>query len=296
MQRSFESALTCIFHDICMTIMFQAGSCFHAASMLALAAAGGAISASPAAAGSACQLGDGYATELVAYVDQVTACLDQTDVFDPVLENLLFELTNSDRADAGVARLNRRASLDQAARAHALDMAERGYAGHNDLEGRGHVYRMRALDREVFASVTGGNVAVLESGTEARAIYRAIQADETNRANMFRDSFTDTGIGVAEKGGKVYVVQMLTRIDGELSHPLPLKIAGMTEISPRLNEAMFRAASWSLTDASGRRLSGSRAMRLSETALSPAQEAYLNLIVEVDTDVYVLRGPAVSRQ
>ncbi len=264
--------------------------------MLALAAAGGAISASPAAAGSACQLGDGYATELVAYVDQVTACLDQTDVFDPVLENLLFELTNSDRADAGVARLNRRASLDQAARAHALDMAERGYAGHNDLEGRGHVYRMRALDREVFASVTGGNVAVLESGTEARAIYRAIQADETNRANMFRDSFTDTGIGVAEKGGKVYVVQMLTRIDGELSHPLPLKIAGMTEISPRLNEAMFRAASWSLTDASGRRLSGSRAMRLSETALSPAQEAYLNLIVEVDTDVYVLRGPAVSRQ
>lgn len=279
-----------------MTLMFQMGSHFRAASMLALAAAGGAIGASPAAAGSACQLGDGYATGLVAYVDQVAVCLGQTDVFDPVSEKLLFELTNSDRADAGVGKLNRRASLDQAARAHALDMAERGYVGHNDLEGRGHVYRIRALDREVFASVTGGNVAVLESEADAGAIYRAIQADETNRANLFRDSFTDTGIGIAEKGGKVYVVQMLTRIDGELSHPLPLEIAGMTEISPKLNEDLFRAASWSLTDASGRRLSGSRAMGLSGSALAPAQNAYLNLIVEVDTDAYVLRGPAVAGQ
>lgn len=279
-----------------MTVMLHNLVNLRVASLLALAAAGSVFVALPAAAGTGCNLKDGYAEDLVSYVSEVNVCLGKADRFRVSEEEKIFDLTNSERIRAGVPALERRVSMDQAARAHALDMAERGYAGHSDLEGRGHVYRMRALDRKVLVSATGANVVVLKAGASADEIYSAIRADATNSANLSRDSFTDTGLGVAEKDGNLYVVQMLTRVEGELEQPLPLQFAGTTAFTPKLNEDMFRSASWTLTDASGRRLAGASTMRLSESALAPKQDGYLNLIVEVDQDEYVLRGPAVVRE
>ena len=153
--------------------MLQKYDTLRTASLLALAAAGGAIIALPAQAQTACDLSDGYGETLVSYVDEVEACLAEA-TFDGDIEAAVAERTNAVRGDKGEAALERRASLDAAARAHALDMAARNYAGHNDLEGRGHIYRMRALDRQVLASATGANVAVLDAGASVSDIYAAI--------------------------------------------------------------------------------------------------------------------------
>lgn len=275
--------------------MLQKYDKLRAPSLLALAAAGSALIALPAAAEAACDLSDGYGQDVVSYVQEVEACLASSTVFAADRETAVIEQTNAARDAAGLEPLERRASLDQAARAHALDMAARNYAGHSDLEGRGHVYRMRALDRQVLASATGANVVVLNAKTSAGDIYDAIRSDEANRDNLDRDAFNATGLGIAEADGRIFVVQMLTTVDGELEAPLPLQIAGATSFHPRVSEDYFRTAGWNLTDEAGNRLAGGHMMRLPATSMDSPENAYLDILVELDTDTYVLRGPIVSR-
>lgn len=266
----------------------------RASSLLALAAAGGALIALPASAEAGCDLSNGYGERLVSYVTEIEACLATSDAFAAETEDKVFTLTNAAREKAGADALNRRASLDMAARAHALDMATRGYAGHSDLEGRGHVYRMRAIDRQVLASSTGANVVVLGADADAETVYRMIRSDEANRENLDRASFTDTGLGIARSGDRLYVVQMLTTVDGELESPLPLEMADATSFSPKINEGMFRTAGWNLTDEAGNRLAGGKLMRMPAGSLQTADDGYLDVLVELDANTYVLRGPMVS--
>lgn len=273
--------------------MLQKYDKLRTAPLLALAAAGG-LFALPAMAGEACDLSDGYGENLVAYVAEVDACLMDAQAFDTAAEDAVTDLTNTAREEAGLDPLTRRASLDKAARAHALDMASRGYAGHTDLEGRGHVYRMRAIDRQVLASATGANVVVLPEGADAEAIYETIRSDDANRENLARAGFTDTGLGIARAEGRTYVVQMLTTVDGELETPLPLALASATSFSPKVHEDMFRTAGWNLTDADGRRLAGGSLMRMHSDSLDFNDAAYLDVLVELDTDTYVLKGPMIA--
>ena len=275
--------------------MLQKYDKLRAPSLLALAAAGAAIMALPAAAETACDLSDGYGQDVVSYVHEVEACLSASDAFSAERETAIIELSNKTRTDAGLDPLERRASLDQAARAHALDMAERNYAGHSDLEGRGHVYRMRALDRQVLASATGANVVVLSAEATAEEIYASIISDEVNAANLSRGGFNATGLGVAEADGRIYVVQMLTTVDGELETPLPLQLAGATSVQPRVTEDYFRTAGWNLTDEAGNRLAGGQLMRVPAESFDASGNAYLDILVELNADTYVLRGPIVSK-
>ncbi len=279
-----------------MTLMLQKYDVPRALSLLALAAASGTIMGLPATAQTGCSLENGYADGLVSYVAEVESCLAVNSDFEARSETALFDATNSQRAGAGVASLNRRASLDRAARAHALDMAARGYAGHDDLEGRGHIYRMRALDRQVLASATGANVAVLDANASPAEIFEAVSADSANRQNLVHDGFTDTGLGIAKADGRLYVVQMLTTVDGELESPLPLQVAGATNITPRVNQNYFRTAGWNLSDAAGNRLAGGTMMRMHDAAIDRADTGYLDVLVQVDADTYVLKGPIVTRQ
>ncbi|MEQ8558409.1 MAG: CAP domain-containing protein [Henriciella sp.] len=275
--------------------MLQKYDRLRASTLLAFAAAGGAFLALPAHAAGGCDLSNGYGDNVVSYVQEVEACLATSDAFAADHETAVFEKTNAARAKAGLEPLERRASLDQAARAHALDMAERNYAGHSDLEGRSHVYRMRALDRQVLASATGANVVVLDAKSSADEVFDMIRSDAANRDNLTRDGFNATGLGIAEADGRLYVVQMLTTVDGELETPLPLQIAGATSFSPKVNEDLFRTAGWNLTNADGRRLAGGSLMRMHSDSIDFDDAAYLDVLVELDTDTYVLKGPIVSR-
>ena len=230
-----------------------------AVSLLAIAVASGP-SLTASAAGPSCGLADGYGTGVVAYVGEVEACLTRTDATRPDLESGLFDATGNARTNAGLAPLDRRASLDIAAEAHALDMATRGYAAHEDLEGRDHLYRIRALDRRVLAGETGANIVVLDADTDAAAAFAALAGDEVNAANMLYAGFTDMGMGAATLNGK----------------------KGAT-------------ASWDLTDAGGKRLAAGDTMRLREVSLQGVDDGYLNVLVRSATnDVYVLKGPLLA--
>ena len=63
---------------------------------------------------------------------------------DARLERQLVDATDRVRAGENKAALVPLASLEQAARIHAMDMAARDYAGHADPEGRSHLERVRA--------------------------------------------------------------------------------------------------------------------------------------------------------
>lgn len=274
-------------------VMLQKYDTLRTATLLAIAAAGGAFAAS---AETVCDLSDGYGTSLVSYVEEVDACLAESDAFAEDMEASLADLTNAARSKAGLEPVARRASLDKAARAHALDMAARNYAGHNDLEGRGHVYRMRALDRQLLTGSTGSNVVVMAADADSTDVFDMIISDAANRENLTHDTFTDTGIGVAEANGKIYVVQMLTTVDGELETPLPLSLASGTSLDPRIHDKMFRTAGWNLSDEGGQRLAGGKIMRVAADDLTSEETAYLNVLVKMNADTYVLQGPMVSMQ
>ena len=89
---------------------------------------------------------------------------------------------------------------------------------------------------------------------------------------------------------------MLTTVDGELETPLPLQVAGATNITPRVNQNYFRTAGWNLSDASGNRLAGGTMMRMHDAAIDSQDTGYLDVLVQLDADTYVLKGPIVTRQ
>lgn len=276
-----------------MKVMLHFYDTVRTASLLALAAAGGAMTAQ---AETVCDLSDGYGEALVSYVQEVEACLETSGDFVTEVETDLAAQTNAARSNAGLAPLIRRDTLDKAARAHALDMAARNYAGHTDLEGRGHVYRMRAIDRKMLTGATGANVVVMAADASSTDVFDMITSDPANRENLTRDTFTDTGIGVARSGDTIYVVQMLTTVDGELDKPMPLSLAEATSFQPNIRQSMFRTAGWSLSDEAGKRLAGGSLMRVHADNLTAESNAYLDVLVELNADTYVLKGPIVSVQ
>ena len=77
---------------------------------------------------------------------------------------------------------------------------------------------------------------------------------------------------------------------------MPLQIAGATSFTPRVNESYFRTAGWNLTDDAGNRFAGGNMMRLQDGALDAQDTGYLDVLVELDTDTYVLKGPMVTRR
>ncbi|MEQ9314870.1 MAG: CAP domain-containing protein [Henriciella sp.] len=243
-----------------------------------------------------CDLRDGYGEALVSYVQEVEACLETSNDFVTEVEADLAAQTNAARSNAGLAPLIRRDTLDKAARAHAIDMAARNYAGHTDLEGRGHVYRMRAIDRKMLTGATGANVVVMAADASSTEVFDMITSDPANRENLTRETFTDTGIGVARAGDTIYVVQMLTTVDGELDKPMPLSLADATSFQPNIREGMFRTAGWSLGNEAGKRLAGGSLMRVHADNLGTEANAYLDVLVELNADTYVLKGPIVSVQ
>src|SRR5690606_40814607 len=94
-------------------------------------------------------------------------------------------------------------------------------------EGRGHLERIRILDRTGLIGAAGGNVAILAPGDD---IASALSADGVNRDNMLRAEFTDAGIGVVESGGRLFATVVFAGVDGELDAPLPVtaeRIAGL---------------------------------------------------------------------
>lgn len=250
----------------------------------------------PAAAVSTCDLADGLSLDPAVFNQEVSACYDsQSDSKSNArLEGQLIDATDRIRADDSKASLTPLASLEQAARIHAMDMAARDYAGHADPEGRGHLERVRMLDRTVLIGAAGANIAIVE-GTQhdAGAVFDALRRDPVNASNMTRSAFTHTGVGIAEANGRTYIVQLFARVDGRLETPMPVHVTGNDNIRATFEEAGLQPVAWRLTSPAGDTIARGYGSTMTGS-LQPGQQAYLTFDVARNNSEFSIRGPIVT--
>lgn len=264
--------------------------------LLAIAAAGGAaISGTATAAEISCTMDNGYAKELASYVAEAAACIETAENFDDTIAAGLLAEMNAERTENGLAPLQRRASLDTAAKAHALDMSARIFADHVDPEGRDHLYRIRAFDRTMLVGASGSNVTVSRAADDAKTVHAKIKMDASSAANFSRDSFTDVGIGVVEEAGQFYIVQVFAAAEGDFQDAIPVSARGTTPLNANLSDRDRQVVAWGLVDSqSGEMLARSTMPRVRFNSVQGAESAALDVLVSVRNDTFVLKGPLVS--
>lgn len=258
-------------------------------SALALAALSGPSFADPT-----CDLSDGYGISPMSFQREADACLEgingiKTDTF---MANELFRLAGEQRASQGASELQSLSSLIDAARLHAYDMAVRGYAAHEDLEGRTHLDRVRMMERSRLIGAFGANVVIVKAGTSAEDIQKAVMADKANAANFKRDEFDHMGIAAIEANGMMYVVELFARIDGRLDAPIPMVAAPRTNLAASYNDKL-EPVGWSVVSANGETLMRGIGNKL-PASLPSIDEGFLQVDVALGKDVYTLKGPAIS--
>jgi uncharacterized protein YkwD len=135
------------------------------------------------------------------------------EVADPertlaALEQALHEGANRVRGEQHRIALARRADLDRVARAHAADMAARGYLSHESPEGLSPVDRLRRARIEGF-SLAGENAGQTNRTDPVREVLEGWQHSPTHRTNLLAPAFNASGVGVARAAdGTLYFVQV----------------------------------------------------------------------------------------
>ena len=204
----------------------------------------------------------------------------------------LLNITNAERAELGLATLATSEGLSQVARSHARDMAVRGYVGYADPSGVSLLDQVRLIDRKALIGSFASSIAVLDADASPAEIHAAIQSDAANAANLRRE-FTHAGTGTYVSAGRLYVVELFSRVDGELEQALPVKLSEATVIRPALAADDMTTIGWSLNAADGELLARGSGRRIQSGNQQPMQ-GFLNLDVAMGTDVYTLRGPFIE--
>jgi len=132
-------------------------------------------------------------------------------------EQQIFQLANQARKDAGVEPLEWNEQAAQAARAHAKLMAEKQALSHQFAGEPALRERVAATDLR-FDSVAE-NVADAESAEEA---HHALMNSPPHRQNLLNPKYNSLGIGVAQSGGQLFVVQ-------DFAHSIPTRTADEVE-------------------------------------------------------------------
>jgi uncharacterized protein YkwD len=238
------------------------------ASVLAAATFATPVDADPgspatlARSGAPCALGQGLPADPVDALALASACTRNAAVGVSVREDIAADLrllTARHRERAGIEPMAERASLDQAALLHAMDMAVRGYTAHADPEGRGHDWRIALTEREALIGAVGASIIVLPAErADAMLAFRSLAGEVVNRANLDRDAFDMTGVGVVEADGKVFIVQVFADHAGSLSAPIaasgPVRTVEMTSLerSEGVQGWRLKASDGVILDRSGR--------------------------------------------
>ncbi len=118
-------------------------------------------------------------------------------------EQRFAELVMEERRSAGIGPLAVADDLVEVARRHAVRMADEGRIYHNSQLGQ-EVSGWEAL---------GENVG---RGREVEPIHTAFMDSATHRANILETRFAQIGVGVAVRGGELWVVQVFRQ--PEASH------------------------------------------------------------------------------
>ena len=247
-------------------------------SLLALAIAAPGVALSEA--GSLARFSPGETGKMNALDDRSNVSVDLLGAIDRV------------RQEAGQEQLAQHPKLSEVAQAHARDMARRHYAADVSPEGLTLLDHVRQTDRQTLYSAFGTAIAIVDAGSSAESVLAALMSDSFNRENMLRSSFDHVGIGAVEQDGRLYVVQLLARVEGELEQPLPVYSNGAESLRAELAGRGMTPISWSLSDSAGATLLRGTGERIRGVGGEGA-EGYLNLDVAMGPDIYTLRGPYI---
>ena len=154
-------------------------------------------------------------------------------LLEPLAQRLA-ELVPERREAAGRRPLPADPELLPAARAHALDMLERGYVDHVTPDGLAPGDRAALLHRRLVGHV-GENLADLQGlsaeqlegqiGPLAAKIVDGWMQSPGHRENILDPAYTHQAIAAAAKGEEVVMVQLFAARRALLAEPLPLRVS-----------------------------------------------------------------------
>ncbi|MEK7588644.1 MAG: CAP domain-containing protein [Patescibacteria group bacterium] len=129
----------------------------------------------------------------LSFLAHIFIVFDKTKFLASVLPGVLTSLTNDQREDNNLPKLQINPLLTEAAKLKANDMATRGYFSHNTPEGFTPWYW---LDRVGYNyKYAGENLAV--NFFESESVAQAWMNSPSHRANIVKKDYTEIGIAVA---------------------------------------------------------------------------------------------------
>jgi uncharacterized protein YkwD len=135
------------------------------------------------------------------------------------VEAALFAMTNQFRQSKGLAALTRDHGMQGAALAHAIDMMQHKYMGHNASTGQDFDGRMRALKGGAMVLPSmGENAARLTHGgadapDAAVKIFQQWLNSAPHRHALLSRDYTKLATGVVVQGGVLYADQIFSGPD-----------------------------------------------------------------------------------
>ncbi|ABI76172.1 SCP-like extracellular family protein [Hyphomonas neptunium ATCC 15444] len=177
------------------------------------------------------------------YVERAQPCLARPPAgfaFEESLEARFLDLVNKERAEAGLAPLQLRRELIDAARLHSLDMAVNGFFGHVGPDGRGPGDRIAALDRTALADFSAENVATVSrvggrigANFAVKRLHRNLMDSPSHRENILHSKATHVAFGVVRTQEGVWVTQLFMRVSGTLARAAPLRLSAAQSLRER---------------------------------------------------------------
>ncbi len=121
----------------------------------------------------------------------------------------LLARVNDVRAEHKLIELAPSQELARVARAHAEDMARRGYLSHTNPEGQNPLERAQSAGLSGFRLFAENIGASTVSGDRVRTIVDEWMRSRDHRENVLNPAFNTSGVGVAEtSAGQTIVVEL----------------------------------------------------------------------------------------
>lgn len=145
-------------------------------------------------------------------------------------EQQILDATNAERAERGLAPLALDPLLRRSARAHSLDMLERGFFDHGNPDGESPGDRVSATHRRLVGLSgeniwTGSGYGTSAAGELTRVIVGGWMSSPGHRANILKPEFTHLGVGVAAVGREVRATQVFATAHGMIARPVPATVS-----------------------------------------------------------------------
>jgi uncharacterized protein YkwD len=182
--------------------------------VVSLLVAGAASILSPSRLLAASQRNDGAAARSAQGATLKAVAAISADIpfddYDPEAEQMLLDLANQARAQAGAPRLKLDAGLCRAARAHAEAMFAARQLSHQ-VEGEPGLPQRLAASTRTQLDREGENVAL---DFDAADGHQHLMRSPPHRANLLNPAYNVVGLGVVRSGDRLYIVQ-------DFGHALP---------------------------------------------------------------------------